>query len=315
MGTLNWYQERNKRNRNLTLLGMVLCLGWIMPIVKPDPHRQLVGTELEFPTITMLMDSGAPPLAIAINVIPLLAGIVLIALSWRRYSSMRGLTMIGLTTTTMLLFVSILDSGGLKLSHILSDPNSIRPLTMILTLMLSTIFILVGLRMRAYRPDRKFGPALALLGAMLYAAAVLAPMMPEEFGVKAYSDLPFKLFLSDVPGERQLGVYVAIELGLMLLTCMMCILLFLSPKPGNNRSAPPWCTAALLCWVGSRIFAVIAVMTQVQISSRIDHAAMLTSVTKSILTGGGMLILFCAGVTDLALGPPEGQKNVLTKPA
>jgi hypothetical protein len=309
MAVLTWRQERNKRNKNLMLLGVVLIVGWIMPIIKPDPIRSLVGSEFVFPTITMFLDGQTPAPMIAANMIPLLAGIMMIALAGAGHSQMRGLTMIVLPTIMVLLIVAAMHSAGVTLANIPQDPDSIRPILMVLMMGLSSVLILAGLRIAAYRTDRKLGPALALLGAVLYAPAVLAPMIPGEYGMQAYFDLPFKFILSDSPGARPLGVYLGIELGLMLLTSLMCLLLFLSRISRKNRPAIPGASAPLICWIGSRIFTVVAFLTQAQISGGSDQSVLLVAMTKSLLMGGAMFILFCAGVADLALGPPPGSEN------
>ena len=296
-------REFERRRRNLIILGVILCVAWLMPALKQPPRRAWHGATLDFSSLTVLFDSGASSLAMAQSLLPGLIGVAVIILATRRYSQLRGVVLIVLPVTMLMLSLGVAVGPNGSLLGIFDDPESSGLLALLGLLALSGICILTGLRVESYRSGLTYGAPLAAFGAVLFMAAILIPVMPREMGVDIYLELPFKLLQHDNFDINLTGLYMALELGLVLGVCLCSVFAVLARKQRYGSSRYPWCEMAFWFLVISRIFGVLANMKASARGSSGHETVAYVNQTKALLTGGVIGLLFIAGFVDMIVGP------------
>lgn len=291
--------ERQRRRRNLIVLGVVLCVGWLMP----------GGAGLEFRSIRMLWDGQASSLDAVVSTLPGLAGVMVIILAMVRYSRMRGVMMIALPLITVSLAAVAVLGRHEGMKGALDGPgNSV--VLMVLLLLFSGAFILTGIRVESYRTDLKFGAPLAVLGAAMYMAAVAISLIPWQTSGGAYLGQLFKMTSAENPAVRVIGICITLEMCLMVWTCFCSAMMLRSRRAPGDPEPYHWWKMGFWSWVSARAFSVLAIWNIAKFYNRDSDIILTMNLGKDLLTGGATGLLFFAGIVDLIIGPePQYAKN------
>jgi len=189
-------------------------------------------------------------------------------------------------------------------------PGNSAALMVLLLYLFSGAFILTGLRVESYRTDLKFGAPLAVLGAAMYMAAVAISLIPWQTRGGAYLEQLFKMTSAENPVVRMIGMCITMEMCLMTWTCFCSAMTLRNRRASGDQEPYHWCKMAFWSWVSARAFTVIAIWNIANLYNRDSNIILTVNLSKGLLTGGAIGLLFFAGIVDLIIGPePQSAKN------
>ena len=284
--------EARLRSRNMILLGVVLLVGFLMPIVD--------GANFEFPNFAVFSAAGAPWQMFVIMLAPGVAGMAMILLARLGRHPVRGIVTVALPLLPVLVLMT---DEEVRRSFSFTFKNMSGELILaVLLLNLGWIGLLVGARARWYRPRRGAAYWIGLAGAIAFGVFLMMPIMPAEAG-----HIPlitaFKMF--EAPPIRLVAFGVVAWIDCTVLAGVLCLMT--APGKSADFARRRARGAFLLLIAGAAAFGLCAATALLQ-NARADDvvAPVLTALIKFGCWGVGMILLLPTGITDLVVGPaPE----------
>lgn len=288
--------EAGLRSRNMIVLGVLLLVGFLMPIVD--------GANVKFPNFAVFSAGGAPWQLFVIMLAPGVAGLAMILLAWLGRHPVRGIVTIALPLLPVL--VLMLDAEVRRsFSFTFRDmPGEI--ILAVLLLNLGWIGLLVGARARWYRPRRRAAYWIGLAGAIAFMVFLMLPIMPAEAG-----HIPlitaFKMF--EVPPMRLVAFGVVAWIACTVPAGVLCLMT--DPGKSADFARRRAGGAFRLLIAGAAAFGLCAATALLQ---NARAAGVVTPVFTALIKFGcwgvGMILLLPTGITDLVVGPAPEQPAV-----
>jgi len=198
-----------RRRRRIRKLGIILLLGFLLPVLSPRTFEG--GVRTTFLNFEILGESSAPGLARFMFLYPGLAGIAVIILAaYRGAARSVGLICVGILP----LVVLALDPDVQEAASVLSSFPGARSIWAAVFSLAGCGGILAGIRALHYRPGSRPAAVIGAVGGGLYLVSLFLPVLPKEMGRIAFL-VSFKVF----------GQPSSIPLGLGMLGQMVCLML------------------------------------------------------------------------------------------
>jgi hypothetical protein len=301
------------RKRNLIWLGVVILIGFLMPVIGQDRGGE---TKVAFPNIEALGE-GAPAGAVLICLYPLFAGAAVIFLATLVRGPGRSAALIGLGVLFLILVVATLHelTGGLFGPAFGRGMAASATASMVIGLC-AFIALLVGIRARYYRPVCQPAAIIGMIGAFLYFLTLVMPVGPSIPLIA-----PFQLL--SLSGGHPMTVLLAFTMlgtmGCLIAASVLCII----------NGSPRWNAQAL----ANRAFSLLVFGFALQLPCALIMVAggargpgllfvlfVVTFVTKVLCWILGLLLLIPVGLTDLLVnltppGPAPAGHGPATPPS
>lgn len=278
--------EESNRKRNVVIVGIMLIVGFLMPVCVASPMS--TSMRLSLVNIEALGQSGIGWQGVFSMLFPLVAGIVTLVavpLAPRK----RGAVLIAMAVSQVVVVVIALDGFGL--GQVLG-PN-LNVVAFVYVLFLGMIWgLLAGCRARWYRPNAKPAYAVGVTGALCTLVLYFAPFE----GPPAISNVFRLVSLAPVMGAL-------LVLATLLIIGAALISLVNVPSRQLESSSN---TARLTFVILLLSFGACLLLLLVWVMESVDHAGMVVSVITVCIKGvcwiGGMMLLLPMGITDLIVG-------------
>jgi len=280
-----------RQRANLILLGVILLIGFTIPVVQV--HYSTGARNVEFINIMIVAQDSAPISVKILYLIPGIAGIGLFVLQGVTRHPVRGIVIIFLAATPVLIALTDLQNVGvqsLRQKH-LPPEAAFLMLVVFLGLIVAPMAMLVGIRSRSYRPDSPLAYWFGVAGAGAWFIFLAAPVLGAEQGTM-FMMLPIKMI-------NQSGVD-GVSMGLLVLmacasiSAAICII---------NRPTTDALKAQNLANMAHWTLLVGFVVFILCLSGKfINGFQALMGILKSLCWFGGMFLLLPTGVTDLVVG-------------
>jgi hypothetical protein len=292
--------ESSRRTGHLVVLGVLLCLAFILPEVRDLTARTGIKREggdhhllLDFPNLRGLWVGQMPLWTRIESFYPLIAGVVVIVLGAAWEHRGRGAALLFLATLPFILDAALPGTHG-----------AIRSVASFLVLA-PAVFVCV-LRARFYRPRWGLLYWAGLAAAGLFVAALLVPCktidpsggrsvfryVTAPFSSGSFSVVPVEMKIAAIGG---LIMHVLFGLAIILTLCNV-------PKKSGGAAAS---MAAL-----SGTFAVLGAISLLLLAEFVDFDRLdeqggtveFLNRPKAVLLYGGYLLVAIAGVVDVIIG-------------
>jgi len=299
-------REAARRRRNLTILGAVVLIGFLMPIAVPDmemtPHGIRFVTKMLYLNIELLSQEGIPGTAVVFLLAPCLAGLAMFVLAWVVRYPGRGIGIILLPIVPILV---LLFQAEQRQSVPMSDTVPVDPSSGMLLGVMACLAMFVGARSRWYRPGNGVARGFGMAGGCGYLLYLLLPILPAGAG-RLPLIMPFKM----LGGPDEL---LATAIGLILtMLCMIAaaVLCITNGKalPGNTARSRANIAFLLLVVLVPVIGALTILISAGQsIPEGVSvppafYAMTITTIIKMVCWFAGMLLLIPVGIIDLIVG-------------
>ena len=286
--------EVEARRRHITVLGIVLIVGFLMPTCVPTG---MGGTTLTFPNITGL---GSDLLGVTAKLwllYPLLAGIAAIVLAVTTLPPKRGVVL--LAAGLIPIIVSFADSDILaSLQGEMMGAAMTQAGVMSLLLLLGSLGVYVGSRVRWYRPTLTYSYYIGMAGGIALILFCFVPM----HGTMVVA-VPFQAMKDSVIG----GLGMLIAVGLLLTAAIVSLV----NTPNQNPSgASNFANIAFRSLLGSWVIlpATVIIAVGVQMMGMGGGFQFLFMAASGMLKGalwiGGVMLLTPMAGVDIMLGQP-----------
>ena len=290
-------QEEQVRRRNITVLGMVMILGFLLPIVVVVPSGPGLpgsgGMHVVHLNFAVFQMPEPPPEAVLTSLLPLLLGGAAIGVGLLVKSPFRGVILVVLG---LLPFLIVLSSEDARMLLSLMGGEMIGELTLaVLVPLVGLGATWVGARSRTFRPGSLTAYVIGAAGAALVLLSLLRDIMA-----------PFELFR------------LSILLGLSSLAMMICLAgaagICIGNIPGRPMKPATELSklACALLIVGLFVGLAVPVLQGVGQSGRASFGMFLTVISllvKMAMVAVGVLFLTPMGVTDLIIGPADAAPD------
>ena len=312
-------EEDRQRRRNLRILGIVLLLGFVLPVFGGGKEIHFVnfwpfGLEAremesdyqeEFGIDVYLR--GRSPFDKALPLLwPGIAGAVLLVVCVPVVRSrVRAWWIIGLGT---LPFVKGMFTDPALLHGVIRGLWQLPKAFYVITAFLAVgwVGVFAGARVRTYRPERATAYLVGAVGACLYLLAFLVPSLPKEAGTVLIA-VPFKLLGEDT--SRWFGLALLFQMLLLLGACGACFANVPSAPRAQARGAARLTFLLLMLGTfGGGAALLLAVM--IKAPGGVNWLVFFGNLVKFGAWFVGLLLLLPVGITDLMVeGPATSGQN------
>ena len=277
----------------MILLGVILLIGFVMPIVT---HQR----DAEFINITIVGQDGAPMPVKVIFLAPGLAGIGLLMLQGFTKHPVRGIAVLFLASTPILAILSNLQTvRGLRMVQALvPDEAVLQMLAVFLGLFVAPVAMLVGVRSRGYRPDSPVAYWFGVVGAGAWFIFLVIPALPAEAG-SIFLMVPIKLINRDGAGGEAMGLLI-----LMVCTSISAILCIVNRPSADIPKVRSQANLAFWTLVAGFIVFMLCISGQA-----IKNFPTFLGTIKYLCWFTGMFLLLPVGITDLVVGRAHHRKH------
>ena len=288
--------EARLRSRNMILLGVVLLVGFLMPVVD--------GADMVFPNFTVFSAGGAPWQLFVIMLAPGVAGLAMILLACLDRHPVRGVITIALPLLPILVLMTD-EKVRLSFSFIFEEVAGEFVLAVVL-LNLGWIGLLVGARSRWYRPRKPAAYWIGLAGAIAFGVFLVLPIMPADAGrIPAVTAIR----MLEVPPIRLVAFGVVAWIACTVLAGVLCCITGPGRSAGFARRRAR--AAFRLLAAGGIALGLCISIAMLQNAGAADAVALVfTALVKFGCWGVGMILLLPTGITDLVVGPAPEQPAV-----
>jgi len=281
----------------MILLGVMLLIGYGMPIIHINPSGQRYG---EFVNITIM---GAENVSIQRKVLylaPGVAGIGLLMLQGFTKHPVRGAVIIFLAAMPEL--ISLINLQTIKAPtafqrHIPAQA-AFTMLVFFLGRFVAPVALLVGIRSRGYRPGSSVAYWFGVAGAGAWFAFLVMPILPAKVG---YIFLAFPIKLIGQPGAGGLSMGLLVLVACTIISSVLCIINKPTSEPRKARKQ-----ANLAFW--TLVFGFVVFMLCISGQFIRDFPTFINTL-KELCLSLGMFLLFPAGITDLVVGRAHHYKH------
>lgn len=283
---LDPHAEEVNRKRNVAFVGVMLIIGFIMPVCVASPY----SSSLQFSLVNIegLGESGIGWQGVFLLLFPLIAGIVTLILAPLAPRT-RGPVLIVLAVSKIVVVVLAINETGVAR---LFGP-SLQMLTFVYVLSLGMIWgLLVGCRARWYRPSAKIAYGVGVIGAL---CTLLIYFVPFE-GTPGIVNVFQLVSLAPV-----IGALLVLASLLIIGAAVMSLVNAPNRRLETNANTARLTYVIMLLSFGACLLAIL-----VSVIDAADHAAMfvagLTATIKGVCWMGGVLLLLPMGLTDVIIG-------------
>ena len=290
--------QAGRQRANMTLLGIVLLIGFVMPIIQINPFTgQRHG---EFVSITIM---GAEHIPIQLQVLflaPGVAGIGLLMLQGFTKHPVRGAVIIFLAAMPTLISLTNLQTVEALTAFPRHVPAqaAFTMLVFFLGWFVAPVALLVGIRSRGYRPGSSAAYWFGVAGAGVWFAFLVMPILPAEAGY-IFLMLPIKLI--GRPGAEGVSMGLLVLVVCTIISSVLCIINKPTSEPRKARKQ-----AGMAFWTLVFGFVVFILCISGQF---IDSFPAFINTLKYLCWFLGMFLLFPAGITDLVVGRARHHKH------
>ncbi|MDP6546621.1 MAG: hypothetical protein QGH60_21800 [Phycisphaerae bacterium] len=283
--------QAGRQRANMILLGVVLLIGFVMPIIQFNPFTQ--ARRAEFINITVMAQENAPMQLKVLLLAPCVAGIGLMMLQGFTKHPVRGIVILFLAAIPILISMTNRQTAGVlnASQRFIPADAAFTMLVVFMGLFVAPVALLVGVRSRGYRPDSPVAYWFGVIGAGAWLAFLVIPVLPAETGY-IFLMLPIKLIGQPNTGGISMGLLV-----MMVCTTISSVLCIINRPTSETRKARN--QAGLAFWtlvVGFGIFMLCIAGQSVK-----NFPGFINSI-KFLCWFLGMFMLFPAGITDLVVG-------------
>ncbi len=286
--------EVNLRRNHVMILGIVLIVAFFLPLVTARGGRMSVS----WINLEGLFESRIPIMYRLLMVLPLISGLV--ALFGRGLPVMaRGATLAGLgVLPVILLFTAAPREITQAIRQTAAGSGGAGGFFGLLLSLVTFYGIMIGCRLRWYRPDLAAAYPIALAGAIAGAVSLL---IPNEGSIGLLA--PFKVMKMDA---------VVGLATLLWVVALIAVVVIISINTPNTAPATASVRANLAFWLfNGALIAVISIVVFRSIAS-IDTLAALTGLLKIGAWMGATFMLVPMGVVDMAIGEPVSKPGLCT---
>jgi hypothetical protein len=306
-------KERAKRRRNIVILGVVLLLGFLLPILVPrfqssrpyDPDRiSEVTLKPKFVSFEAMAQEDMPGTAKFFILFPALAGITAVIVALVTDGRARGAILLALFALLVIVMLSSRDVrvGFLEMARAMGG----RLGTFMILSTVAWLGIFVGSRSRWYRPGSTAAMVIGIVGGILYLVVEVLPVLPDAVGTISLV-APFKLL-----GQKRMviaGLGGVVQLGCLIAASIVC---FVNVNLADQRRGQRLGRVAFRLLVGGAIAAgaCFVLNGMVEAGRNVEeHLGLfifssLFNLAKFLAWVVGVLLLLPIGLTDLVVGPP-----------
>jgi hypothetical protein len=280
-----------RQRANLILLGVILLIGFLMPVIKIEGALRTRSVELA--NITILTQDSAPMSLKVLCLIPGVAGVGLLVLQTASKHPVRGIVIVFMAMTPIAILLTdyhivramIPAAGGLQ-GH-----SSLVLLLGFMDMFAAPVAMLAGVRSRSYRPDSLSAYCFSIAGAACWFVFLVTPALPAEQG-HIFLMVPIKLLKqSAVRGQ---AIALTALIACMSVSAIICVINGPSTKFLKARKL-----AEMAFWALAVGFVVLMLCLA---GTLIDGFPSLVGALKLLCWFGGMFLLLPAGITDLVVG-------------
>jgi hypothetical protein len=285
------------RRRNLIWLGVVILIGFLMPVLEVHGWRR-VEVRVNFMNFEVLGEERAPALAKIMCLYPGIAGVAVILLASLARGPGRSGALIGLGALPIIILLAS-EEARRSLAEIPAEAGGV--IVLALLGVLAFIGLFAGSRARSYRPASQAAAVIGIVGGITYLVTLVVPALPPEAGSIQLIAL-FKLFESKFAVIMALGALA--QMGCLIAASIICIV---NVRPRHDSESLAGSAFTLLVTgsivAGSAYFLnTLIVMFQAGREVPAEAlAAMLLAVVKFGCWILGLFLLLPMGVTDLVV--------------
>gem|GEM_PF-3184573 len=294
----NRSSQAGRQRANMIFLGVILLIGFAMPLIQFNPFTQ--ERNAEFINITILSAEHAPAQIIVLFLAPGIAGMGLLILQAFTKHPVRGLVVLFLAL--MPLLIALTDSQTIVMLNVFQKhipaKAALTMLVVFLGLFVAPVALLAGMRSRGYRPASQVAYWFGAVGAGAWFIFLAAPILPSEAG-SIFLMLPIKLMGQSGAGGVSMGLLVT-----MVCTSISAVLCIINKPASDPRKALS--QAGLAFWTLVIGFVVFMLCVSGQF---IKNFPTFINSMKSLCWFMGMFLLFPAGITDLIVGRAHHHKH------
>ncbi len=288
-----------RQRANLILLGVVLLIGFLMPIVHDNgPQRP---RSFDMVNITILGKIPAPPMSIkVICLVPGVAGVGLLVLQVLTKHPLRGIMILFMAVVPILIALADLQLVRAMTGSQKATPtgNTLAMTLCFLGLFAAPVAMLVGIRSRSYQPDNHTAYYFGVAGAVLWLVFLVTPALPAEMG-HIFLMVPIKLITNTGPSAQSIGL-IAIA-ACMTVTAALCIV---------NTPSTEFMKARKLAGTAFLTFIIgVTVLLLCLVGQAVGSFPLLVATIKYVCWFGGVFMLLPAGITDLVVGHIHHPKH------
>ena len=210
--------EEQRRRRRIVALGIMLLLGFLLPVLYPNPFGG--GTRATFLNFEILGESNAPGLVTFMFLYPGLAGIAVIVLALACRATARSVALIAVGVLPLV--VLMLDQDVQKAAAVMRQFPGSASIWVVVLALAGCGGILTGIRALHYRSSSWPAAIIGAIGGGLYLLSLFLPVLPKAMGRVCFA-VPFKMFTAEtVPAALgALGQMVCLMLASAL--CLMTL--------------------------------------------------------------------------------------------
>lgn len=285
------YLEEELRGKNLFLIGAVIAAAFFAPIVG-IPGQGFIVPELSGER--GVFSGELSGLALVVTLLPLLGGVVVMALSRMASPPMRG---VGVTLVGAALFGMFFGDAGAR--EAIGQSFSLTPSTVdlsVLLWMVGALGLIASTRIRWYRPIHKLAYLIGAIAGGCYITYLFLPVA----GIR-----PISQALAAFRLDALMGSAVMANIVFMFVAAVICIINL--PFASNSRAAGRTRLAFFLLLLAVMIPVFIAMIGMLSAPGIGGMMAMpfISAGAKYGIIFGGLVLLIPIGIADLLIGRAE----------
>jgi hypothetical protein len=279
------------RGKNLLWIGSVIAAAFFAPIVG-IPGQSFIVPELSGET--RVFSDQLSGLALAVTLLPLVGGVVVMALSRMASQPKRG---IGITLVGAALFGLFFTDGEAR--EAIGQSFSLAPSSVDLSVilwMVGAFGLLTSTRTRWYRPIHKLAYLIGAIAGGCYITYLFLPVA----GIR-----PIAQALAALRLDALMGSAVMANIVFMSVAAVICIINL--PFASNSRAAGSTRLAFFFLLLAVMIPVFIATIGMLSAPSIAGMTAMpfISAGAKYGIIFGGLVLLIPIGIADLLIGRAE----------
>jgi hypothetical protein len=282
----------------MILLGVILLIGFVMPIILYNPFT--TARHGEFINITIMGMDGVPIPLKVFYLAPGVAGMGLLILQGLTRHPVRGIVVIFLVLIPILIALTnsqIVEFLRVSTRYIPAEAAFLM-LVEFLGMFVAPVALLVGVRSRGYRPGSSVAYWFGVAGAGAWFTFLVIPALPAEAGY-IFLMAPIKLIGQGGATGKSIGLLV-----MMVCTSISAILCIINKPTSDIRKVRNQTNLAFWTLVSGFVVFMLCISGQF-----ITGFPSFINTIKHLCWFLGMGLLLPAGITDLVVGRAHHHKH------
>ena len=290
--------QAGRQRANMIFLGVILLIGFAMPVILFNPFT--TERHGEFINITIMGMEDIPMPLKVLYLAPGVAGMGLLILQGFTRHPVRGIVVIFLAVMPTL--IALTDSQTVESLRVstryIPAEAAFLMLVVFLGMFVAPVALLVGIRSRGYRPDSPAAYWFGVAGAGAWFIFLVTPALPAEAG-HIFLMAPIKLIGQGGAAGVSMGLLV-----LMVCTSISASLCIINKPTSETRKARSQVSLAFWTLIVGFVVFMLCISGQF-----IKNFPTFINTIKFLCWGLGMFLLFPAGITDLVVGRAHHHKH------